>query len=268
LEGNHTKKLLKSPAFITILSVLIALSVLIGGKLLWSDKMKQAEDKDQNEQTTVMDWLIEESTQKETITISLFGDSVTYGMGASSPDKNWGNLLSNYLNNQQNISAVTIHNFGFSGYTTSRLIAENKINEVILSKPDIVIFEPTLINNFGSSISITQTEEEILSLIKEIEEQLPEALIIIQSTNPTHPNFSKNQNMAGNQYLDYVNSLKNFADTHQLNYVDIHAGMESLMVKNSKQLVDVMADELHPNDLGYQYWFETLKDSIKKTPLR
>jgi lysophospholipase L1-like esterase len=220
---------------------------------------------EKNKFNSVLDWLKYTSTQEKQITLSVFGSSVTQGAGSSSPDKKWSELLTSFLNNQQGISPITLNSSGFGGYTTQRLISENKINDVVASNPDLVIIEPTIINNYLSNISIDQTEKDVLYFISQIKAKNPNCLIIIQSSDQIKG--FQNQNKLGSSYQDYVNALKTFAQENHLNYVDVYSGIESLREQNHKQLEEILADDRHPNDLGYQYWFETLKTSFEKDPL-
>lgn len=223
---------------------------------------------EKNKSKSILDWLKYTSTQKNQITISVFGSSVTAGSGSSTLDKHWSGLLENYLSNKEGLESISLTRHGYGGYTTQRLITENKINDVIADKPDLVIIEPTIINNYGSNISLDQTNTDTLYFVNEIKKNLPNTLIIIQSSDPTDPvKFSKGKNKVGFTYSDYVNDLQTFTRDNHLNYVDIYTGMENLLAKNHKQLGDILSDDRHPNDLGYEYWFETLKTSFENVPL-
>lgn len=219
---------------------------------------------EKNQSNSVIDWLEYKSTQKDKIAISVFGSSVTVGAGASAPEKTWAYLLKNYLNNQEDISSISLTNRGYGGYSTDRLISEKKINEVLADKPDLVILEPTIINN-SNGVSVEQTKDDVLYFVNEIKKNLPETLIIIQSSNPI--SFAPTNKWV-NSYEDYVNSLSTLTRSNKLNYIDIYSGVEKLRKDNKKLLKDILSDDRHPNDLGYEYWFETLKTSFEKVKLK
>jgi lysophospholipase L1-like esterase len=220
---------------------------------------------EKNKSNSVIDWLKNKSTQKEKITISVFGSSVTAGAGSSVREKTWASLITNYLKNQEGISSISLVNRGYGGYSTDRLKTENKIKEVLTDKPDLVIIEPTIINNYLLDISIKQTQKDVLYFISQIKEKYPNSLIIIQSSDRIIG--AERQNQLGYRYKDYVDSIKTFTQENHLNYIDIYAGTERQRKESNKSLQDILKDDRHPNDLGYKYWFETLKTSFKKTHL-
>ncbi|MEH7093933.1 SGNH/GDSL hydrolase family protein [Neobacillus vireti] len=223
-------------------------------------------EKDKN--NSVLDWLKYRYAQQSKITVSAFGSSVTAGAGSSTLDKHWTGLLQNFLRDKEGMYNVSLERNGFGGYTTQRLIAEKRINDVLANKPDVVIIEPTIINNYAQNISILQTNQDILFFVNEIRKKLPNTLVIIQSSNPTDPvKFSGEKNELGLDYEDYANDIKTFTEENHLNYVDVYSGVENLRVEKNKRLNELLKDDRHPNDLGYEYWFETLKTSFEKVPL-
>ncbi|MBI0577934.1 SGNH/GDSL hydrolase family protein [Neobacillus cucumis] len=221
-----------------------------------------------NKSNSVLDWLKYKSNQEGEVKISVFRSGVTEGTGSSSLDKHWTGLLENYLNSQEDIASVSLIDNSFGGYTTQRLVNEDKIKDVLEDKPDLVMIEPTIINNYVKNVSIDQTNKDVLSFVKRIKKKLPKTLIVIQSTNPTDiKKFPKGKNKLGYRYKDYATELKTFSKEKDLNFVDIYSGIDKLKKQNKKNLKDILSDDRHPNDLGYKYWFETLRTSFEKTKL-
>ncbi|WP_148359295.1 hypothetical protein [Peribacillus simplex] len=82
------------------------------------------------------------------------------------------------------------------------MLEGKKIDEVIHDNPDLVIFEPPLINNQYQSISLEQTEKDLKNIMSKLQKELPNAKILIISPNPVANN--KTENSLQLNYLDYI----------------------------------------------------------------
>ncbi|MFB9760948.1 SGNH/GDSL hydrolase family protein [Ectobacillus funiculus] len=226
-------------------------------------EMKQSSHK------SMIDFLRYTSYKNGSAKIVALGDSVTYGVGAS-PEGNdhlnhsWVGLLQNYVgSNVKGIRNVKIVNKGFPGHTTSQLLKENRINEVIAEQPDIVIFEVCLLNNQRKSVSLEQTNADIKTIVKEIHKQFPETLIVLQSPNPSTTRVKANK--LGLTYKDYLDSTKTYVTSKGWYYIDIHTAYEKAIHTKKLPLEQTLiADGVHPNDIGYNIWFDILKNAFSE----
>ncbi|WP_040207478.1 SGNH/GDSL hydrolase family protein [Neobacillus jeddahensis] len=216
---------------------------------------------EENKFNSVIDWLKYQSSQKEQIVISTVGSSVTAGTGASDPTKSWSGLLESYLKNaREDLSAISFINNGYDGFTIQEFLKENKLNELQSANPDLIIVEPPVIDDYRDNTSLKQTKQDLALLISEIKKVLPDSMIMIQSANPTTIPM---KSQWGNSYQDYIESMTTVAEENNVNMIDVTNGIQTLQEKNQKSVEDILSDESHPNDLGYQYWFETLKTSFE-----
>ncbi|MFS0776261.1 SGNH/GDSL hydrolase family protein [Neobacillus sp. 3P2-tot-E-2] len=214
---------------------------------------------------SVVDWLKYESTQKETLTLSVLGSSVTAGDGSSTKDRShsWAKMLSNYLSSIDGINRVSLVNNGYSGYSTSRLLKDNKLDEVIKSKPDIVIFELCLINNHSQSVSLDQTYQDIDTIISKLKESLPDSLIVLQTANSIEndkPNYGLRLT-----YDDYNESVKSYVQSKGWNFISTYEEFKGVVTEKNLNYKDILSDGIHPNDQGYEIWFNNLKNDVSKT---
>lgn len=190
--------------------------------------------------------------------ISLLGSSVTAGSGASNPSYSWaGRLDSALMGISDNFNQVKIINNGKGGYSTRNLIDDKIYKKVIKDKPDLIIFETSLLNNYGQSISLDETIEDIKFLMDTFKSNLPNTEVLLISPNPI-PLKKGEVNKIGLTYEEYLNKTKTLIMDNGWNYVDIHEGMNAKIRKQNLKLNDLLTDGIHPNDKGYKLWFETL----------
>ncbi|MBM0065922.1 SGNH/GDSL hydrolase family protein [Alkalicoccobacillus gibsonii] len=242
-------------------------------RVAYEQQMKEEENEEQNQRDEVesnqmnslIDYLRFLSLEKEEIVLSVFGSSVTEGERATDDSSHWSGLFVNHLEEEEDISPITLENNGQNGATSRTLVNENLVDEVIETNPDVVLIEPPVIPNYESNFSPEETGSDTMYLVREIEDNLPDTLIIIQSSNIT---ALEDLNLIGYSYEDYNNYLDEITEETNLNYVDVYSGMEERMESEGVDDVsELLADEVHPNDLGYSYWFEILVDYASSTAL-
>lgn len=218
---------------------------------------------------SIIDFLRYTSYKNGSAKIVALGDSVTYGVGASPEgddhlNHSWVGLLQNYVgSNVKGIRNVQIVNKGFPGRTTSQLLKENRISEVIAEQPDMVIFEVCLLNNQRKAVSLEQTNADIDTIVNKIQRQFPETLIVLQSPNPSTTRVKANK--LGLTYKDYLDSTKTHVTSKGWYYIDIHTAYEKAIHTKKLPLEQTLvADGVHPNDTGYRIWFDILKNAFSE----
>lgn len=235
-------------------------------RVAYEQQMKEEENEEQNQRdeiesnqmNSLIDYLRFLSLEKEEIVLSVFGSSVTEGEGATDDSSHWSGLFTSHLEEEEGISPIRLENNGQNGATSRTLVNENLVDEVIETNPDVVLIEPPVIPNYESNFSPEETGSDTMYLVREIEDNLADTLIIIQSSNIT---ALEDLNLIGYSYADYNNYLDELTEETNLNYVDVYTGMEERM--ESEGMEDVsewLTDEIRPNDLGYSIWFEILAD--------
>jgi lysophospholipase L1-like esterase len=191
------------------------------------------------------------------VTVSTLGSSVTAGAGTSIPTKKWSSLLANYLSKTDGFTQINLRNNGYGGYSTTRILEEDKVSVVIAQKPDIVLFETCIINDHGG-VPIEKTNENIAKIVNQLQEGLPNAKIIILSPNPIANDFKNNLSLT---MADYAEETKEFIVSKGWSYIDVYNGFKS---RNVDMKTLTINDGVHPNDQGYEMWFEIMKDDFEK----
>lgn len=193
--------------------------------------------------------------------IVVLGSSVTKGTGSTESQPVWGKLLEHYLNARNEIN-VSVQNHGYSGYSTSDLITNNKIFPVIEADPDMIIFELCLINNNRSpQNTVVQTKADIQWIMEEFARRLPNTLVIFTTANPT---IFNNEILADGKitYDQYNQEIAAFITEQNWPLIDIYQLMMAEMEQNHIAVEDMLFDHVHPNGNGYQLWFDVLAEKL------
>lgn len=194
------------------------------------------------------------------VKISLLGSSVTAGTGAT--NASWSTLLERHLNNIDDLN-VKIYNNGYGGYTTTDLINDKKIDSLIQSEPDVILFEVCLLNNNGEAqVPLKQTKEDVEYIVETFKKELPESLIVLQTANP-FAEFDAVMPKTGLSYDQYNNEMKEFIEENGWNFIDTYSLMKDEIQNQGLNYSDVLYDQVHPNDTGYKLWFDAIKPKLE-----
>lgn len=189
--------------------------------------------------------------------IAALGSSVTAGTGASDPSKSWFSLLVNDLKNVDGHTSISYTNAGFGGYTSGELLSERKVDRIIELRPDMVLFEICVLNDLGEFVPIDETLKNIETVVDLIKEKLPDTKVILLSPNNI---IGSGKTQIGLSLSDYVEGAKKLAKEKNLDFIDVYGEF----VSRATDLNDYLSDGIHPNDKGYELWFEFLKAEFEK----
>jgi lysophospholipase L1-like esterase len=198
--------------------------------------------------------------------VVLLGSSVTQGMGASEPEKSWAGLLNAHLSEQE--PDIIFLNLGVGGFTTKDIVKSSlKITANLNAEnltPDIIIFENCLINDF-LNLPISETKKNIQTAVLRLSNQFPKAQIYLTPPNDVNV-YSNRVNAEGYSYQDYVKEIGDYSTNQDWNYINFWESFESEAAKRNVDLEDTLGEDgKHPNDTGYDIWFEVIKEHIDFT---
>lgn len=214
-----------------------------------------------NKNQSIMDYLHYKSLTQPSVTISILGSSVAAGHGASKPELTWFKMLEKKIQSSNiDLRRVSIRNHGVGGYSTSDIIDHDVTDLVIQDKPDLVIFETSLLNDHGQSLSLRTTNDNISAVVSDLKKALPDTKILLISPNPAWGKDDK-LNRFGFTYDDYLNETEKFIKGNGWLYANTSNLMLDKMKKEKVSIEDVLGDDgIHPNDKGYEIWFSVLYD--------
>lgn len=213
----------------------------------------------ENRKISYLDYLFDLSQIKENVKIVVIGSSVTKGSGSSNVENNWPTRLYVELKNE-GIENLELVNLGFSGYKAEDLLARGKVSELFKEQPDFIIFETSVINNFRQAVTLEQTIKYIDILLNKVARELPESRVLVISPNPI---LTMGKNEAGLFYRDYIEHTERYISEKGYAYFSIYEEMNRFLHDTKNDLTDFLADEIHPNDEGYELWAEILFEHIK-----
>ena len=168
--------------------------------------------------------------------IVFLGNSITEG------GKDWN----------EKFGVVGISNRGISGDSTDGVIA--RLNEIIHFSPK-AIFLLIGINDIYNELtpSTDYVVNNILKIIKRINQELPETKIFLQTILPVEKEVYKDKIIAVN------GMIKTFVSQSKFEIIDLY----SIFVnKEGKMKKELSYDGVHLNDKGYSVWVDHIKPTV------
>lgn len=241
----------------------------IAEKVLQKEQEKKAAlieslDPEKNKSQSLIDFLHYKAVTEENVVVALIGSDLTAATYASSNSHKWTELLRRSLQSENDdLESLIFVNHGFSGYSTSDLLAGKKIDALLNENPDLIIFENPLINNFSQSITIEQTLKDIETIMSRLNKRLPNNNIIILNPNPIiNP---QNQNNAGHNYFDYISESERIIAENNWLYINSVKEFEKKLKAENALLADILAhDYVHLNDVGNVLLYEIVIEYLRK----
>lgn len=166
----------------------------------------------------------------------------------SSSEKSWPALFKNELESTygKRVFEVVVKEYG--DMTTKEALEANVDKEIIDAKPDILLWEPFLLNNNGV-IEIGDALQQIDTIIQNIQSALPDVTVMLQ---PPHPIYN------ARYYPSQVEQLQSFAKEKGYIYLDHWKAWPDY---KSEELNDVVNENTDlPNERGHQLWADFLID--------
>jgi hypothetical protein len=178
----------------------------------------------------------------ENITIGVIGGSITQGSLASSVEKRWANLMTDWWKTKFPQSTVTLVNAGWGG--TGSDIGTHRVKEDLLKyNPDFVVVEFAVNDVVG-----TQAVKMMEGLIRQIlvADSLPGVMILT---------------LKQADGVSAVTSHKQVADHYLVPLVNFAAMIDTAIANDGiTNIKSIYGDSiLHPNDIGMAYIADFLK---------
>ena len=205
--------------------------------------------------------------------INVLGDSITFGVGASSLENSYVGLL------KKEYGDCTVNNYGISGTRIARRREPYTVfpeaDQDFLSRIDgmqrnadlVVVFGG--VNDYGHGDATLGDVNDydpytfcgaLNILFKELYLQYPEAKFLMMT--PLHKIDEDKKNSLGLTLVDYVEAIKKVAAKYAVPVVDLYSRSGICPVDEDLKLLDT-TDGLHPNDKGHKKIFNLLNNYIK-----
>ena len=211
--------------------------------------------------------------------INFLGDSITEGVGASSPENCFVSVFGR-------MTGSTVRNYGIGGTRIARvrhglsrsprwdLNFLDRVEEMDADADVIVIFGGT--NDFGHGDGVLGSPEEcedeytfygaLHSLIRRVMDRYPAARVVMMT--PLH---RKSELVTVNELdlpteplVSYVNAIREVAALYSIPVLDLWS-MSGIAPRDPKNSALYTTDGLHPNDLGAERIAVLLKQLLTNT---
>lgn len=194
-------------------------------------------------------YTLEEGKGQENIKYVALGDSLTFGLGASSYKSTFPFILANKL--LKKYERVEVVNLAVSGALVDDLL-ENQLPQALEEKPGFVtiMVGTNDVHNFADKQEFGNSLEKIISNLR----QLTTAKIIsinipyLGTNSLILPPYDKIMDF---RIKEFNQIIKEIADREQVKHIDLYTlSKESFMADKSFY----STDQFHPSDKGYILW--------------
>lgn len=166
----------------------------------------------------------------------------------SSAEKSWPALFKDELEATygKRVFDVIVKEYG--DMTTKEALEANLDKEIIDAKPDVLLWEPFILNNNGV-VAIDETLDDIETMIENITSALPDVVIMLQ---PPHPIYN------AKYYPMQVEAFRAFANEKGYVYLDHWKAWPDYKSEKLNDVVDENTDL--PNEQGQRLWADFFID--------
>jgi lysophospholipase L1-like esterase len=184
-------------------------------------------------------------------TVVAFGDSITAGGEASTPDLIYWRRWVSELGTRYPQARINAVNGATGGDNTTRGLERLK-EKVISPQPDLVLVAFGMNDHNRRGVPPADFERQLRELVTRIRAGTQSEIILL-STFPPHPQWThSSQRMA-----EYAAATARVAATMNCAYADVFGNWQTLTAR--KRPEDLLANNInHPNDFGHWIYYRVL----------
>ncbi len=192
------------------------------------------------------------------VTITFFGDSVTYGYGVDRTSESFYSLLVKDLATGKYGPATAI-NAGKSGDDTAD--AFRRIGAVNLGRPDIVVIALGLNDCQTKDITPAVYRENIKRLISAL---TPGTRVVIATSNTFLETGEPIWTRLNAAFAPYMAEAEKIARENRYPLIDVHAEWVKALAANPDDARSLYADPTHPSATGHRLIHDVYLKSLEK----
>lgn len=179
----------------------------------------------------------------ESLQFTLVGSSLT-----STEQGSWAQLFTAKMNETYG-KDVSVETMSFGKFNSLELTDQEVYTDFIQKKTDVILLEPVLMND-NNGISVDDTLYVLGQMIGKVKEINPEAVIILQPSNPIYQ---------PQKYATQVSSLETYAKEKSISYLNHWEAWPSVESEDIKKYVTNLA----PNTDGHKLWADYVYNVFK-----
>lgn len=201
----------------------------------------------------------------QAVKIVCWGDSVTEGGDASTPDYRYPNILQKMLRSKFPDSQIDVETIAVGGSNSTQWLwpekfkhhlrpAECDFNRIIKAMPDLVTIE------FVNDSDISGADYGFI--YNEILDKLAAACIEVIITTPhfTHPSWMRFRSLKSSECRSYVFFLRHFAKERGVALADVSRCWEQLKYQGIPYITLLRNGVNHPDDRGHKIYADEIME--------
>ncbi|KHF39592.1 SGNH/GDSL hydrolase family protein [Halalkalibacter okhensis] len=250
--------------FLFFSSIFFALAIIVGGHFYYQQKLDliaeesaaltagiviESVEKDVEQSELAFSGLLHEwtnSIESHELDITVFG-STSIELD-NQPNESWPYLLHSKLTTHYQAPAINLTVINAEGTFSIDVLRGNYLQQVVKSQPDVLFFEPFILNDNGH-VRLEDSIDAIDLLLQSLSTSLPETVIVLIPPNPL---------FGANFYLTQLEQLKQFAQTNNILYVDHWPHWPS----TDDEALNDYVENARPNAEGHKLWADAMLKMI------
>jgi lysophospholipase L1-like esterase len=188
----------------------------------------------------------------EPITLAAFGDSITAGGDATSPELIYWQQWVRGLRGRYPKATIHAVNAATGGDTTIQGLARLE-QKVLALKPDLVLVAFGMNDQNVGSVPLDKFEANLTEIVDRIRKDTPAEIILLSSCLP-NPNW----HWTSGRMPEYGAATRRVAASRQCAFADVQALWRAVV--DRKKPEDLLANNVnHPNDYGHWLYAQVLE---------
>jgi lysophospholipase L1-like esterase len=185
------------------------------------------------------------------------GDSTVYGVGATTPDRNYVSRIARRL--RDDYPQTRLFNLGVSGANSADVVRE-QLRPAIATRPDLLTLSVGP-NDITGGRDAAQYEVSISAILDALQHDTHAVVVInLLPDMALAPRFNAEEKAAaGRKTILFNQVLERQASSHRVALVDLYTASRQDIPSHPDLIA---SDDYHPSDAGYARWAELMWPSI------
>jgi hypothetical protein len=204
---------------------------------------KQTTEHFKNAPAGIADLYEQKKAAGDSLKFTLVGSSLT-----STEEGSWAQLFTAKMNETYG-KDINVETTSFGNLNSLEFTNQQVYTDFVQKKADVILIEPVLMND-NNGISIDDTLYVLGQLIAKIKETNPDAVILLQPSNPIYQ---------PQKYAVQVSSLEAYAKEKGIPYLNHWEAWPSV----ESEVINQYVTNLVPNKEGHKVWAEYIYNVFK-----
>ncbi|MFZ4506585.1 MAG: family 16 glycoside hydrolase [Fimbriimonas sp.] len=184
-------------------------------------------------------------TQRGGFDVAFLGDSITQGWEGGGQAV-W----------ERDFAPLNSANFGFSGDRTEHVLWRLQNGELVAAKPKLVVMMIGTNNVGHRSSNPEQTAVGVRAILDLLAKETPKTKVLLLGVFPRSASPTEEMRVSVNA----INArIQKFGDGKRVQFLDIS---RHFLRENNNLRTEIMPDQLHLNELGYDVWGRAIREKI------